>query len=400
MRDIPALILRDPPLRMVAGGVLLFGTIAASVGVHQSLVAVRVFGIGDAGYALILLLAMTVSVSSSIAMGIATDRGPCRRHMALLAAGASVLGAGTVAATGHPLAFLLAHVVLIPVGGTIFGQVFAAARLASARHDAGTQAGILAGLRALFAIPFVVVLPIWGLAFAEDVPLLAIYPVVTAVAGLNLLLLWRAWPPDAQAPWVDAKSGLGLAASLRELSAAPVILRVALIGAIHSGGAVVGIILGLLFAEVGRGTGDVGLFFGLFVAVEVLGTLAVGSLARHWPRLPLIAAGVGLYASFLALMPFLAGTPWIWALVLPAGLGGGLIYTLAIGYLQDLLAQRPGAGGSLIAVQRVAAEGLTTAIYGFGAAVQGYATVAVLAAAATILAMAAILWLDRPRPGP
>jgi hypothetical protein len=279
----------------------------------------------------------------------------------------------------------------------MFGQLFAAARLASQGHPPATQGGILAVLRALFAVPFMLGLPLWGIAFSHGLPLLALYPVVAAVAAAHLLLVWRAWPRDGQAPWQDVKSGLGFRASLREISAGPVLLRVALIGAIHSGSAIVGVILGLLFAEVGRGAGDVGLFFGLFVAWEVLGTLAAGVLARTIPRLRLIGAGIVLYAFFLALLPFLAATSWLWLLVLPAGIGGGLLYTLAIGYLQDLLAQRPGAGGSLIAVQRVAAEGLSTTIFGFGAWVQGYATVSVLAAGAILLAMGAILRLDRGR---
>ncbi len=397
MRDVPALVLRDPSLRMIGGGILLFGTFASSVGVHQSLLAVEVFGIPDAGYALLLLLAMTVSVSASIAMGIATDRGPRRRDMALLAAGLTLAGTALLALAPSAPAFLLAHVLLLPAGSTIFGQLFAAARLASQAYPPATQGGILAVLRALFAVPFMLGLPLWGLAFSRGLPLLALYPVVAAVAALHLLLVWRAWPHDARAPWQDVKSGLGFRASLREISSGPVLLRVALVGAIHSGSAVAGVILGLLFAQVGRGAGDVGLFFGLFVAWEVLGTLAAGALVRTVPRLRLIGMGILLYALFLALLPFLADTRWLWLLILPAGIGGGLLYTLAIGYLQDLLAQRPGAGGSLIAVQRVAAEGLSTAIFGFGAWVQGYATVSLMAAGTILLAMTALLWLDRGR---
>lgn len=403
MRTIPGLILRDPSLRMVAGGLLLFATFASSLGVHQSLLAVEVFGLSDTGYALVLLLAMSVAVTGSIVMGIATDRGPRRRQMALLAATASLAGAALVALTRAPLAFLLAHVIFVPLGGTIFGQLFAAARLASAPYPPATRDGLLAVLRALFAVPFMIVLPLWGLAFDHGLPLLALYPAVTVVAALHLLLVWRAWPHDAHARWAETKSGLGFRASLREMAAGPVILRVALIGAIQAGSAIVGVILGLLFAAAGRSTGDVGLFFGLFVAVEVVGTLSAGLLIGRLPRLLLIATGVGLYAFFLALLPFLADTAWLWLLILPAGFGGGLIYPLAIAYLQDLLAERPGAGGSLIAVQRVAAEGLTTAIFGLGAWAQGYATVALLGAGAILLAMGTILRLDAPqakKPGP
>lgn len=397
MRSVPSLVLRDPSLRMVAGALLLQATFASSLGVHQSLLAVRVFGLPDAAYAGVLLGAMLASVSASVAMGIATDRGPHRRAMALLAAGCSLAGAALVWATGHLGAFLLAHLVLVPVGGTLFGQVFAVARLASARYARPERDAILSVLRACFAIPFMIVLPLWGLALDRGLPLLDIYPVVALVALGLVLLLWRAFPAADRQPWAETRSGLSFRASLSEMAARPVVGRVVLLGVVHTGGALAGTLIGLLFARVGRSPGDVGIFFGLFVGFEVLGTLAVGALVRHVPRLWLIATGVGLYAGFLVLLPFLAHTSWLWLLIVPAGLGGGLIYTLAIAYLQDLLAARPGAGSSLIAVQQVAAQGLTTAIYGVGAWAQGYATVALLGASASVLAMGAILRIDRAR---
>jgi SET family sugar efflux transporter-like MFS transporter len=394
MRGIPRLVADDPTLRMAALGAFLFGLFAASLGIHQSLIAVRVFGFSDPEYAVVLFLAMLVSISASVGMGIVADQKLRRKDMAVVAALASVAGPLLVWATGSPQAFVGAHVLLIPVGGTIFGQIFGLARLASAPYAPPQRDAILALIRALFAVPFTLVLPLWGLALRADVPLLTIYPAIALAAALLLLLILRAWPHDARAPWREARSGLGFLASLREMGSGPVMLRTVLMGAMQCGGAVSGIILGLLFTQAGRGAGDVGLFFGLFVAVEILGTLAVGALIRRIPRLRLIAVGVALYALFLTLLPFLAGGRWLWALILPAGLGGGFIYTLAIAYLQDLLHQRPGAGASLIALQRVASDGLSTAIYGFGAWVQGYATVAVLGALVAGAAMTALLRLD------
>jgi hypothetical protein len=397
MRAIPALVLRDPSLRMLGLGILLYGSFAASLLAHQSLLAVEVFGLSDGAFALLLLAAMVVSVTASVAMGIAADRAPFRRGAALLATASTLAGAALVTLWGSRAAFVAAHAVLIPAGAAIFGQLFAAARLASQRHPPAARPGILAILRALFAIPWVLLLPLWGLAIGRGLPLLALYPAVTGMAALHLLLVWRAWPADNRAPWADPKSGQTLRASLREMASGPLLLRVALVGALHAGPAVMGVIVGLVFAAAGRDAGDVGLFFGLFVAIEVGGTLLAGALAPRLPRLLLIGAGVGLYALFLSLLPFLAQGPWLWALVLPLGLGGGLLFTLAIGYLQDLLAARPGAGGSLLAVQRIAAEGLSAALFAFGTLVQGYATVSVLAGATILLALAALLRLDGTR---
>jgi SET family sugar efflux transporter-like MFS transporter len=397
MRDLPALLLGDPTLRMLGLGILLFGSVAASLVAHQSLLAVEVFGLTNGGYALLLLAATASSVLASVAMGVAADRGPRRRTMALLAAGLTLAGAALVAAAGSGATFVLAHALLVPAGGAMFGQLFAAGRLASARHPPALRPGILAALRALFAVPWVVLLPLWGLAFRAGLPLRAVYPAVTLLALLHLLLVWRAWPRDDAAPWDDPKSGLSPLASLHEMSSRPLLLRVALVGAIHAGPATMAVLVGLVFAAAGRGAGDVGLFFGLFVAVEVAGTLLAGALAPRLPRLGLIAAGAALYALFLALLPVLAPTPWLWLLVLPVGLGGGLVFTLAIAYLQDLLAARPGAGGSLLAVQRVVAEGLSATLFGLGSWAGGYAAVGLLAAAATLLATVALLRIDAGR---
>jgi SET family sugar efflux transporter-like MFS transporter len=206
------------------------------------------------------------------------------------------------------------------------------------------------------------------------------------------------WPTDSAAPWTEQKSGLGFRASIGEMVAPPVLIRVMLMGAIHSGSAISGVVVGLIFDEAaGRGAGDVGLFFGLFVAVEIVVTLSVGQLLRVMPRLWIITSGAGIYALFLGLLPILAPTPWVWALVFPAGAGGAMVYALAIGYLQDLMGRRAGAGASLIALQRISSHGLSAMIFAICTWLSGYGLVSILGAAALFAAIAAILWLDRGR---
>ncbi len=396
MRTIPGLIRRDPSLRLVAGGGLLFGTYSASLGIHQSLIAVRVFGLSDPEYAVVLFLAMAASVTASVGIGIISDSRPRRKAMAVLTAAAGVVGPGLIWLTESPWAFVLVHALLVPLAGTMFGQIFALARLASARYSDAERDGILSVLRAFFAAPYMLVLPVWGLALREDVPLLTIYLVITIAAALLLALILRAWPHDTCVPWEERKSGLDLRAALGEIASGPVILRTVLMGAVQMGGAISGIVLGLLFMRAGREAGDVGLFFGLFVAFEIIFNLIAGALTGRVPRSVLMTAGVATYSLYLILLPFLAGTAWLWLLILPAGAGGGFIYTLAIAYLQDLLHERPGAGASLIAIQRVSSEGLTTAIYGFGAWMQGYATVSILGGLVAMAAMTTILRIDAP----
>ena len=126
------LIATDPTLRLVVGAVLLFGIHAASVAIYQSLIAISVFGISDRFYSFVLLVALFVSVGASVGVGIITDQRPSRRSMALSASALMVAGSALVWMGNSPVYFVVAHMLLLPASGSLFGQLFAVARLASA----------------------------------------------------------------------------------------------------------------------------------------------------------------------------------------------------------------------------------------------------------------------------
>lgn len=393
------LVWDDATLRMVAICITLFGMFMASIAIYQSLIAITVFGLSDTFYSVLLVVALVINVSGSVGVGILTDQRPSRRIMALLAATMIVSGTAIVWLGSNSTVFVVAHMLMLPLAGSLFGQLFAVARLASARLDPADKNGVLAIIRALMAVPFVIVLPIWGHLFETGLPLLTVYPVVLGVSLVMVWVIWRFWPADATAPWQETKSGLNFRASLAEMGTPPILLRVGLIGAIHAGSALCGVVLALIFNQsAGRGTADVGLFFGIFVAFEVAGTLLVGTLLRHLSRLIIIGIGTVAYAGFLILLPVLVDTAAIWALTIPAGVGGAMIYTLAISYLQDQLGSRAGAGTSLIALQRIAADGLSALIFAVGAALGGYGLAAMLGGVAMLLAISALIWIDRGRP--
>ncbi|MBI1417483.1 MAG: hypothetical protein GC146_09705 [Limimaricola sp.] len=398
MRAQFALIVRDPVLRMLCLAVLLTGTYGSSIGIYQSLIGITVFHLSDTAYSVVLAGILAMSVSASVGIGIVTDQRPSRRRMAMLATAMMICGASTVWLGHAPVFFVLAHVGMIPFNAALFGQVFAVTRLQTAHLSRRDRDGIMAIVRALFAVPFVIVLPLWGRSFAAGLPLTTVYPVAAGVAATLLALILFAWPRDAVAPWTEQKSGLGFRASLREMAHPPLLLRVMLVGAIHSGSAIAGVILSLVFEQAAhRTTADVGLFFGIFVAIEVAVTLSVGQVLKLLPRLKIIALGAVTYAIFLLLLPWVAPTPYVWLLTIPAGAGGALIYALAIGYLQDLLGARAGAGSSLLAVMRIAADGLCAAIFAVGTWLGGYSLVAIMGATTMVLAISLILWLDRGR---
>ncbi len=394
-----ALIRGDATLRLMVLAMLLQGGFAASVGTYQSLIAVTVFGLSDAAYALVLLASLIVSVAAAIGVGIITDQRPNRRVLALCAAACMCAGALLVLVGHAATAFVLAHVLLLPVTGTLFGQLFAVVRLVTAPLPRSERDGIMAIVRAIYALPFVVLLAIWGVAFDAGLPLIAVYGWTVLSAATLMVLIVVRWPRDDQAPWIEVKSGLGFRASLAEMVHGPVLLRVLLVGAIHSGSALLGVVVGLLLnAASGRSAGDVGLFFAIFVTFEIAVTLSIGAIRRHFRRLHIIAVGTFTYAFALALLPVVVTGPGLWLLTLPIGVGGAMVYALAIGYLQDLLGSRAGAGASLLALQQIAAQGLSALVFAAGAAFGGYGLAAIMGAMVMSAAMVAILWLDRNAP--
>jgi SET family sugar efflux transporter-like MFS transporter len=210
-----------------------------------------------------------------------------------------------------------------------------------------------------------------------------------------LVIVVRHWPKDG-AGWADRPSGLSFRAALSEMGHPRLAARVLALGAVISASTIYTALVSLVMvAEVGRGTADVALYVGLVAGMEVPFMLMLPALTRGWKRPPMILAGAALYATHVALLPVLAGSWAVWLLVVPAAIGGAVTLTVPIAYLQDLLADRPGAGASLMAVQRLAGEGIAALCFALGTLMAGYGTVALLGAAVSIAGAVALWAADR-----
>lgn len=390
------LCLTDPALRAAGLILALQGAVACSFGPYFSTLAVHAFGFGDRGYAVLLALAAIVSVSASVFGGIRADQTANRRLITLSAVAALILGMVLMTVTPGRWIFALTAAVLIPISSITFGQVFALARLAATRHPPDQRDGIMAVIRALFALPFIIVLPLWSIAFAAGASVTLIFPVGLVLSALMLLAVFRLWPADGTTLWEDRPSGLSFRAALAEMGHPRIAARVVALGAVFSASTVYMAIVSLVMVpEVGRGTKDVALYVGLVAGLEVPFMLMIPSLTRGIPRTRLIFAGAALYCVHLALLPVLAGSSLVWLLVLPAAIGGAVTLTVPIAYLQDLLADRPGAGASLMAIQRLAGDVIAATCFALGTTFAGYGTVALLGVTASLVGAAALWAADR-----
>jgi predicted MFS family arabinose efflux permease len=390
------LCLTDPALRAAGLVMALQGAVVCSFGPYFSTLAVHTFGFGDSGYAVLLALSSLVSVSASVAGGIRADQTANRRQVTLIAVTALLLGTLLMSVTPGPWVFALTAALLIPVSSITFGQVFALARLAATRYPPEDRDGIMAVIRALFAAPFVVVLPLWSLAFAAGAQVTLIFPVALLLTAAMLVAVLRLWPADGHTPWDDRPSGLSFRAALTEMGHPRIAARVLALGAVFSASTVYMAIISLVMTpDIGRSTADVALYVGLVAGLEVPFMLMIPSVTRGMPRTRLIFAGAALYCVHVAFLPVLAGSPFVWLLVLPAAIGGAVTLTVPIAYLQDLLADRPGAGASLMAVQRLAGDATAASCFAIGTTMAGYGTVALLGVGASLIGAAALWAADR-----
>jgi hypothetical protein len=390
------LCLSDPALRAAGLVIALQGAIVCSFGPYFSTLAVKTFGFGDAGFAVLLAIASLVSVGASVVGGIRADQTAKRRQVTLISVLSLTLGMVLMTLVPGRWIFALSFAVLFPVGALTFGQVFALARLAASRHPEAERDGIMAVIRALFAAPFVVVLPVWSLVFAQGLEVTAVFPVGLVLSLLMLAVVLRQWPKDGRAAWADQPSGLSFRASLGEIGQPGLALRVVALGAVLSASALyIALVSLVMVPEVGRGTADVALYVGLVAGLEVPFMLMLPRLTRGWERTRLIMIGAALYGVHVALLPVLAGSWAVWLLVVPAAIGGAVTLTVPIAYLQDLLADRPGAGASLMAVQRLAGDVIAALCFALGTLVAGYGTVAFLGVIVSLAAAVALWAADR-----
>lgn len=386
-------LLHDPALRMIVILMMMQGALVCSFGPYISVLAVRVFGLGDRGYAAMMVVATLVCVASALYAGIRADQTANRRQIALGAAGLVMGGATVMTLAPSPINFVVAQGLLIPAN-TLFGQLFAQARLAAMDQPAALRDGIQSTIRALFALPFVVVLPLWSVALNHGVPILAIYPVALGLGAATGLVIWWLWPSKAAMAHRDRPSGLTIRAALAELASPRLALRILALGAVSAGGTACWAVMGLALTPVGGTGGDAALYAGLAAGLEVPCMLALPLLPR-WDRSRLILIGAAIYAVHLVGIPLLAGTPWLWLLLIPAATGGALTLTFPIAYLQDQLSARPGTGAALMALMKVAGDGMAAGTFALGTGLSGYTLAAVLGAAVTLIGGTVLVIADR-----
>jgi MFS family permease len=384
---------------MLATAAAAHGAVLACIYPYLSLIAVQNVGLSEPMLALLLGLASISVAGSSVLFGLIADQNGKRRQIALVTVGLTVLGCALMLTNPGPLTLFLAHGLLLPIGTSIFGQIFALNNLAAQAYPTqreGLQSTLRAGISAVFL--FTLIFWTWGLG-PGGFGVMSVY-VTALIASLILaVLIWHGWPHAGRTQWQDRPSGLNLAQALVELLHPSVAFRLLCLGAIGGLPMLYIVLTPLLFAqESARQMSDVALLVGLVAGFEVPFMLALPRLVRHVSRQRLIAAGAVIYALFVLLLALFPGGNLLWALPFLAGLGAAPILTLPIGYWQDLMVGRPGTASALFALQKLAGDLLCAATFGLGTYLGGYTVAALLGGALATTGAVGLLLIDQARP--
>jgi SET family sugar efflux transporter-like MFS transporter len=390
-----SIVIRHPTLRLIGAALLLLGLHNASLYPYQSLIAIDRIGLSKPAFALVLVLASVTAVTTSVLFGIWGDQRGARRRIALAAAASSTLGLALMIVAPGPVTLILCHGLLIPVASSLYGQLFALARLASPTEGRARDA-ILGTIRAAMSISFLAMLVYWTFAFGAGADVMAIY-LSAGLASLGMLvLLWFFWPHDGATTWQDAPSGLNMTQAFKEIARPHVLIRLLLLGALSSMGILYMVLVSLVFeASTVRDASDVALYVGLVAGVEVPCLLLLPRLAAHIPRATLLAWGAALYALHLLALPLFCDTPFVWIGTVSAGIGGTALISLPIPYYQDLLAGRPGTASAMLALQKLISDITAAAAFAIGTWIGDYETVAVIGVAVSLTGAAGLYLVDR-----
>jgi len=390
-----AIILRDPLLRMVTLALFLTGVAISSVMPYASLVAVERLGLSDATYSVVLMVSSSVMVIASVVVGIVTDQRANRRQMLVMSFGFATVGYALVFLTRSPLAFVVAHTALLPLGFSVFSQLFALARMADKARGGEHADQIFAITRASFSLAFVITPPLWSLALASGIGLISIYLSAGAAAVVCFSLFAFAWPSGPRGELEDRKSGLRFTAAFRELARPGLVARIAAVGLITGSNQLYMAVFGLLIVKgIGGATPDVGRFHGAIALLEIPAMLMCGVALRYVSKSGLIAVGGAVYGAFMLLFASMTSMTVTYLLVVPAALGAGIILSVSLSYLQDLISERPGAGGSLTAVSNFFGQMVAAATFAFGTAVTTYAGTAMIGGLLALAGVTALLAMD------
>lgn len=396
----PLLIaMHNPVIRTSMIAIVLFGFSGAATSPYQSVVGITELRLSDGFYSALIFAAALVNVAVSVAIGIVADRVGNYRTLMLAVILCGVVGYGSVYLLPTKGSFVLAALMLLPVHGALNPLLFAYVRTAAKDMGGRHAAAVNSGIRAAISLSWVLVPGLVGLVLAARGSMLPAYLLASLGCLANFVLVLRLLPEKTG---VDGALGkrLTFLASFGEILSLRVLARLLAIALISSMLHVTAAVLPLIVTGAAGGkVSDIGIIVGIVAFLEVVFIVVWGRIQYRLSHIDALALGTAIYVVNMALLGLSTERWHIYALTLISAFGAAALISIPITYLQELIADRPGLGSSLISVNVFLGAGFGAALFALGTRISDYSGTALLSSLAGVAGLLLLLFLDGDRRG-
>ncbi|MBX4932069.1 MFS transporter [Rhizobium bangladeshense] len=391
-----SLILRDNRIRIPAVTLVALAFTYASTAPYQSIIGINELGLSNGAYSALVFFSAIVNVATSLTLGIWSDRLKERRPLVLSLSVAGMLGFGSIALIHSPAIFIFSTLLLVPMSNSTYSLLFASLRARTNQMERGQGAAVTATVRALFSGSWALAPGLIGLYLANSSSMTPAYG-IAAIASCICFCLYFFFAPGYGTAG-PAPDPVGFVASLKRVFMPNVLIRIVVMAMLFGLQRLNAMLLPLIITHAAGGSVvDVGFIAGLTALLEMPFMMMWGMAQRRFRTAPVLAFGALIYCAYLLLLGF-ASTPWhIYALLLLNACGAAAILSVPITYLQDLIADRPGLGTSLISLNTFIGTGIAAGLFALGTSLTDYSGTAFVGAGAGVAAIAALLYLESER---
>jgi predicted MFS family arabinose efflux permease len=394
MTSTLSIAFRHPVVRLSMIAIFMFGFTGAATSPYQSVVGITELGLSNGFYSILIFAAAAVNVIVSLWVGVLADRIGNYRILLMTVMSFGVFGYGLVYAVPVPASFVFCTLVMLPVYNSMTSLLFANVRTIANAEGGRDAAAINSGVRAAISVAWVLVPGLVALVLVGRGSMLPAYLLACLGCIVNLALVFFKLPAS-DAPPPARSDRHSYLASFGEVLAPSVFVRLMAISLITSTLHVNAAVQPLIITGAAGGTvTDIGVVVGIVAFLEVVFIFVWARIQLYIRAVTALAISAGLYAVYLTLLG-LASAPWhVYALTLLSAFAAAALISIPITYIQDLIADRPGLGSSLISVNLFLSGGLSAILFAIGTRFSDYSGTSLLGALAGMIGLGLILYLD------
>ncbi len=388
--------IKDSRIRTVALALLLLGFTYTSTVPYQSIIGIDQLGLSERQMGLLIFGIGLSGMIGNLTLGYLSDVARNRKSSVLFSLAIGFLGFGAFTIWPSLTTFLICCLLINPISGSAYSQLFAIVRTMTIDKGAAEAASINSAVRTFYALSWIVVPGLVGLYIATRKNVSDSYAVAALAFGLCFVFYTLFGPTGGRtqisgnSAWHNLRDAFGLIFEAR------VSRRLLALSFIQGPHPLIAAALPLIITSLPHGsTADVGFLAGLFAALEIPIMLVAGALNRNWHTWTLVLIGALSHISFLLGLGLISNVASIYALAILNAAGTAVMVTLHISYVQDLLPERPGLATSLLSISTLVNRTLSALVFAGIGLVYSYVGAMMAMALLALLGSLAIWVLDR-----